>query len=83
MPINVTYYPIRSRENAIERFASSIVKGIPERVQEELQTEGTMLLSGVDIDICLGKPVAIKHLLKQRHFHNDIIAPNPAPSSFR
>jgi esterase/lipase/1-acyl-sn-glycerol-3-phosphate acyltransferase len=77
VPINVTYYPIRSRENAIERFATHIVKGIPERLQEELQTEGTMILSGVDIDICLGKPMPIKHLLKQRRFHNDIIAPQP------
>ncbi|MGA1864479.1 MAG: alpha/beta fold hydrolase [bacterium] len=77
MPINVTYYPIRSRENAIERFASYIVKGIPDRVHEELQIEGTMLLSGVDMDICLGKPFAIKHLLKQQHFHNDITAPQP------
>jgi esterase/lipase/1-acyl-sn-glycerol-3-phosphate acyltransferase len=71
LPINVSYYPIRSRQNAIERIASYLVKDIPERIVEELQTEGTMLLSGVDIDITFGKPLAVRQLLNNRIIKRD------------
>jgi len=72
LPVNVSYYPIRSRENAIEKIASYLVKDIPERIVEELQTEGTMLLSGVDIDITLGEPLAVRPLLDNRIIKRDV-----------
>ncbi len=77
VPVNVTYYPIRSQQNAIEKIASYVVKDLPERIVEELQTEGTMLLSGVDIDITFGKPLAISPLLKKRKIQQDIISQRP------
>jgi esterase/lipase len=77
VPVNLSYYPIRSRQNAIEKMASYLVKDIPERIVEELQTEGTMLLSGVDIDISFGKPLAISPWLKKRRIQKDIHAPRP------
>jgi esterase/lipase len=77
VPVNISYYPIRSRQNAIEKIASYLVKDIPERIVEELQFEGTMLLSGVDIDISFGKPVAISPWLERRRIQQDILATTP------
>jgi esterase/lipase/1-acyl-sn-glycerol-3-phosphate acyltransferase len=77
VPVNVTYYPIRSQQNAIEKIASYVVGDLPERIVEELQTEGSMLLSGVDIDITFGKPLAISPLLKKRKIQQDIISQRP------
>ncbi|UCG13675.1 MAG: alpha/beta fold hydrolase [Deltaproteobacteria bacterium] len=77
VPVNLSYYPIRSRQNAIEKLASYLVKDIPERLREELQTEGTMLMSGVDMDISFCKPLAIKPWLNQRRIQNDITTPRP------
>jgi esterase/lipase/1-acyl-sn-glycerol-3-phosphate acyltransferase len=77
VPVNVTYYPIRSQQNAIEKIASYVVGDLPERIVEELQTEGTMLLSGVDIDITFGRPLAISPLLKKRKIQQDIISQRP------
>jgi esterase/lipase len=77
VPVNLSYYPIRSRQNAIEKMASYLVKEIPERFVEELQTEGTMLLSGVDIDISFGKPLAISPWLRRPVIQKDILALRP------
>ncbi len=77
VPVNVTYYPIRSQQNAIEKIASYVVRDLPERIVEELQTEGTMLLSGVDIDITFGKPLAISPLLKKSKVQQDILSQRP------
>ncbi|MFP3870543.1 MAG: 1-acyl-sn-glycerol-3-phosphate acyltransferase [Syntrophobacteria bacterium] len=77
VPVNVSYYPIRSRQNAIDKLASYLVRDIPERFREELQTEGTMLLSGVDMDIRLGKPLPVKPWLNHRRIQRDIVAPRP------
>jgi esterase/lipase len=77
VPVNVTYYPIRSQQNAIEKIASYVVRDLPERIVEELQTEGTMLLSGVDIDITFGTPLAISPLLKKRKIQQDILSQHP------
>lgn len=77
VPVNITYYPIRSRQNAIEKIASYLVKDIPDRIVEELQTEGTMLLSGVHIDITFDKPIVIRPLLNKSIIKKDIGTPRP------
>ncbi|MBU1055602.1 MAG: alpha/beta fold hydrolase [Proteobacteria bacterium] len=75
VPVNISYYPIRSRQNAIEKMASYLVKDMPDYIAEELQTEGTMLLSGVDIDITIGKPMAIRPFLNKGIIQKDIHTP--------
>jgi len=72
VPVNVTYYPIRARENVLSVLATKMMKGIPDRMVEEIMTEGTMLLSGVDIDIRFGKPIRIAPYLENGHVKKEL-----------
>jgi len=74
VPINITYYPIRTRENILSNLAVNLVEDIPERMVEEIMTEGTMLLSGVDVDMRFGEPIEIKEYLKHSAIKRDISA---------
>lgn len=65
VPVNITYYPIRSKDNAIKKFVEKFAKKIPERFEEELEVEGTMLSKGVDIDINFGKAIQVSEYIKQ------------------
>ncbi len=75
VPVNITYYPLRAHDNALSRLAALMVKEIPERVHEELMTEGAMLLSGVDIDIRFGAPIAIRECVECSPIDQDIHSP--------
>lgn len=72
VPVNITYYPVRAKENALSSLAVRLVEDISERMIEEIMTEGTMLLSGVDVDIRFGKPIEIKKHLKCSAIDRDI-----------
>ncbi len=74
VPVNVTYYPIRAEENILSQLVMNLVEEIPERVIEEIMTEGTMFLTGVDADIRFGKPIAVSNFLKKIAIDNDISA---------
>jgi esterase/lipase/1-acyl-sn-glycerol-3-phosphate acyltransferase len=74
IPVNLTYYPIRARENILSNLAVRLVEDLPERIIEELMTEGSMLLSGVDIDIRFGKPIQIFECLQCSAIDMDISA---------
>ncbi|MBN2160820.1 MAG: alpha/beta hydrolase [Spirochaetes bacterium] len=63
VPINLTYYPVRARDNAINKLVGRFVKGMDERYREELEVEGTMVMEGVDIDINFGKPLSAREYL--------------------
>jgi esterase/lipase/1-acyl-sn-glycerol-3-phosphate acyltransferase len=77
VPVNVTYYPLRSRQNALSQMARLLVDDIPERLVEEIMTEGAMLLSGVDMDIRFGAPICAAVYLKSRAVREDISARRP------
>lgn len=75
VPVNLTYYPLRARDNALSRLAGRLVEDLPERVAEEIMTEGAMLLSGVDIDIRFGSPIEITTCLSCGTIQCDIRSP--------
>ncbi len=74
VPVNLTYYPIRARENILSNLASRLMDGLSDRVMDELMTEGSMLFSGVDIDIRFGDPILIGECLQCTIIETDIRA---------
>jgi esterase/lipase/1-acyl-sn-glycerol-3-phosphate acyltransferase len=72
VPVNLTYYPIRARENILSNLAARLVDDLPERIIEEIMTEGSMLISGVDIDIRFGDPILIGECMQCASIEADI-----------
>lgn len=68
VPVNITYYPIRARNNAILRMASAFAKDLSPRAIEELSVEGTLLSDDTDIDITLGKPIEVHRYLHEPNY---------------
>ena len=77
VPVNLTYYPLRTRENVLNRLAEYMVEDLPERITEEIQTEGAMLLQGVDIDLRFGGPIETSDYLSNRKIQRDIRSTTP------
>lgn len=61
VPVNITYYPVRARENDLSRLVSRFTDNISTRFQEELEVEGPIILGKVDIDIRFGRPMPVKN----------------------
>ena len=77
VPVNLTYYPIRAKENMLSRMAELFVGDLSGRMLEEIMTEGTMLLSGVDVDMRFGTPIRVAPYLKSKAIQADIASPSP------
>ncbi len=75
VPVNLTYYPLRAKENILKKIAERLVEDLPEKLIEELMTEGAMLTSGVDIDIRFGDPIEVAPYLQQKAILADIQKP--------
>ncbi len=72
VPVNITYYPVRARENAISNLARNLVENLSDRLIEELMTEGNMILSGVDMDIRFGDAIDVTPYLNDPAIQRDI-----------
>lgn len=72
VPVNLTYYPIRAKENMLSRMAELLMGDLSGRMLEEVMTEGTMLLSGVDVDMRFGAPIRIAPYLKSKSIQADV-----------
>lgn len=72
IPVNITYYPIEPKVNALLSIVDRFVDGMTERMTEELMTEGSMLLSGVDVDIHFAKPININKYLDNSVIDRDL-----------
>ena len=77
VPVNITYYPVRARENVLSEVARRLVDNLAERHIEELMTEGSMFLSGVDIDIRFGSPIPVLPFLNDAALARDIAGTGP------
>ncbi len=75
VPVNITYYPLRAKENVLSSLADTFLSPLPERFQEELLTEGAMILQGVDIDIRFGRAIEVNESLNCNPIERDIISP--------
>ncbi|MBC8017262.1 MAG: alpha/beta fold hydrolase [Verrucomicrobia bacterium] len=74
VPVNITYYPLRAKENALSRLAEIFLGPLAQRYHEELLTEGAMVLDGVDIDIRFGQPIDVGECLACTPIEQDIFS---------
>ncbi len=65
VPVNLTYYPLRSAGDLLQRFSNLLEEKVSKRLLEEILVEGSMLLEGVDIDIRFGRPVAVEPFVRK------------------
>lgn len=65
VPVNITYFPIRARENIMLRLARAFAKDLSKRAIEELSVEGTVLSKDTDIDVTFGDPIEVGHYLQE------------------
>ncbi len=77
VPVNITYYPIRAKQNLLSTLAVKLLDDLSERTIEEIMTEGTMLLSGVDVDIRFGEPIKTSQYMKSASITKDIATTAP------
>ncbi len=59
IPVNITYYPIRARDNIFLRGARKVAGDLSSRALAELSVEGTVLAEDTDIDVTCGDPIDI------------------------
>ncbi len=72
VPVNVTYYPLRAHENLLSKLATRWMDNLSDRMLDEIMTEGSMLMSGVDMDIRFGEPIKIRRFMRKSSIKRDI-----------
>lgn len=79
VPVNITYYPVRAKENALSRFVNRQIKNLSPRFEEELEVEGLIALGKVDIDVRFGRPLAVKDYLNADQTLTDMLSRDDLP----
>ncbi|NRA39528.1 MAG: alpha/beta hydrolase, partial [Planctomycetes bacterium] len=64
IPVNISYYPIRPGKNAISMLAQALTKGLPRKIEEELEVEGSLLCETTDISIYFGKAIEVDKFIQ-------------------
>ncbi|HIF50668.1 MAG TPA: alpha/beta fold hydrolase [Thiotrichaceae bacterium] len=59
IPGNITFYPINTGDNFLNKGASLFNSELSQRVNEELTVEANLLLKNTDMDMRLGKPICL------------------------
>ncbi len=72
VPVNITYYPIRARNNIIKTLVEKFAGEVSMRLAEELEVEGTMLTKGVDIDINFGRAIKMSDYINRSRIVSNI-----------
>jgi hypothetical protein len=57
VPSNITFYPIRSSENLLQKGVALLSDGLSQRQTEELLVEGNIILKDTDMDVRMGTPI--------------------------
>lgn len=57
VPANITFYPIRSSENLLQKGIELFADRPTPRLMEEALIEGNILLKDTDMDVRMGKPI--------------------------
>jgi len=78
VPVNISYYPLDFTDTLLGRMFPLLEEKLSPRAAEELVVEGSMLLSGVDIDIRFGRPLPLASRL-EAFYGNRIPDFNPTP----
>jgi esterase/lipase/1-acyl-sn-glycerol-3-phosphate acyltransferase len=68
IPTNITYYPIRARENIFLKAARLMAPDLSSRSLSELSVEGTVLSEDTDIDIRFGEPIEVLRYLEKPEY---------------
>lgn len=72
VPTNITYYPMRAKENLLSSLAQKLIDNPSQQVMDELMTEGSMVLSGVQVDIRFAEPIKIADYLHNSFIESDL-----------
>lgn len=72
VPVNITYYPVRAKKNLLSSLAANMMENPSQRAMDELMIEGTMVLSGVDIDIRFGRAIRIDDYFNNSFIESDL-----------
>lgn len=77
VPLNLTYYPLVSRESVLGELARGLAEDRGDQRLEEILVQGTRLLAGVDLDLRFGEPIPVAGYLKSPAVRADIALRRP------
>lgn len=63
VPVSISYFPIRPGDNAILQMTRKFVANMPERILEELEIEGSLILNS-EVSMDFQKPVNVGDYIK-------------------